>query len=180
LFCAALTKSFWLRQNAGYSAWVGNWRRCRSHRGPIIAVQVENEYGSFSSDNAYMKRILAAIKNAGLSDVLLYTADGGDELPAGTLPDLHAVVNFGPGEARAEYAKLQKFRPGRPLLSGEYWDGWFDHWGEKHHVTDASQQAQELDWILGQGYSINLYMFHRGTSFGFMNARTSAKSTSRM
>ena len=140
-----------------------------THGGPIIAVQVENEYGSFGNDHAYMKRILAALQNAGLGEVLLYTADGGDELPAGTLPDIHAVVNFGPGEAKAEFAKLQKFRPGRPMMSGEYWDGWFDHWGEKHQTTDAAQQAQELDWILSQGYSINLYMFHGGTSFGFMN-----------
>lgn len=140
-----------------------------THGGPIIAVQVENEYGSFGNDHDYMKRILAALRNAGLGDVLLYTADGGDELPAGTLPDIHAVVNFGPGEAQAEFAKLQKFRPGRPMMSGEYWDGWFDHWGEKHQTTDATQQAQELDWILSQGYSINLYMFHGGTSFGFMN-----------
>ena len=140
-----------------------------THGGPIVAVQVENEYGSFGSDHDYMKRILAALRNAGLGEVLLYTADGGDELPAGTLPDIHAVVNFGPGEAKAEFAKLQKFRPGRPMMSGEYWDGWFDHWGEKHQTTNASQQAQELDWILSQGYSINLYMFHGGTSFGFMN-----------
>jgi beta-galactosidase len=141
--------------------------------GPIIAVQVENEYGSFggssNDDHEYMKRILAALRKAGLGEVLLYTADGGDELPAGTLPDIHAVVNFGPGEAKEEFAKLQKFRPGRPMMSGEYWDGWFDHWGEKHHDTDGKQQAQELDWILSQGYSINLYMFHGGTSFGFMN-----------
>ncbi len=140
-----------------------------THGGPIIAVQVENEYGSFGNDHAYMQRILAALRNAGLGEVLLYTADGGDELPAGTLPDIHAVVNFGPGEAKAEFAKLQKFRPGRPMMSGEYWDGWFDHWGEKHQTTDAAQQVLELDWILSQGYSINLYMFHGGTSFGFMN-----------
>jgi beta-galactosidase len=144
-----------------------------THGGPILAVQVENEYGSLGgsskNDKEYLKRILQALRNAGLGEVLLYTADGGDELAAGTLPDVHAVVNFGPGEAKEEFAKLQKFRPGRPLMSGEYWDGWFDHWGEKHHDTDANQQTQELDWILSQGYSINLYMVHGGTTFGFMN-----------
>jgi beta-galactosidase len=140
-----------------------------SHGGPIIAVQVENEYGSFGNDKQYMQRILAALKDAGFGDSLLYTADGGDELAAGTLPELPAVVNFGPGEAKAEFAKLRKFRPGAPVMSGEYWDGWFDHWGAKHQVTNASQQAEELDWILSQGASINLYMFHGGTSFGFMN-----------
>jgi beta-galactosidase len=137
--------------------------------GPIIAVQVENEYGSFGQDKAYLARIRDALKNAGLGEAMLYTADGGDQLPNGTLPDLPAVVNFGPGEAKTEFAKLQKFRPGAPVMSGEYWDGWFDHWGEKHHDTNSEQQARELDWILSQGYSINLYMFHGGTSFGFMN-----------
>lgn len=137
--------------------------------GPIIAVQVENEYGSFGNDRVYLGRIRDALKNAGLGEAMLYTADGGDQLPNGTLPDLPAVVNFAPGEAKTEFAKLQRFRPGAPVMSGEYWDGWFDHWGEKHHDTNTEQQAQELDWILSQGYSINLYMFHGGTSFGFMN-----------
>ena len=137
--------------------------------GPILAVQVENEYGSFGDDKAYVRRIRDALLEAGFTDSLLYTADGADELPAGTLPDVHAAVNFGPGEARNEFAKLGKFRPGRPMFNSEYWDGWFDHWGEHHHVTDAAQQAKEIDWILGQGYSINIYMFHGGTSFGFMS-----------
>lgn len=137
--------------------------------GPILAVQVENEYGSFGNDKSYMTRIRDALRNAGFTDSLLFTADGGDELAAGTLPDVHAAINFGPGEAKNEIPKLQKFRPGTPVLNSEYWDGWFDHWGERHHSTDANQQAEEIDWVLGQGYSINLYMFHGGTSFGFMS-----------
>ena len=136
--------------------------------GPILAVQVENEYGSFGTDKAYVKRIHDAIQQ-GFSDSLLFTADGGDELEAGTLPGVHAAINFGAGEAKTEIPKLQKFRPGTPVFNSEYWDGWFDHWGEHHHVTDLQQQAQEIDWMLSQGYSINLYMFHGGTSFGFMS-----------
>ena len=135
--------------------------------GPILAVQVENEYGSFGTDQTYMRRIRDSLVHAGFTDSLLFTADGGDELPNGTLPDVHAAVNFGPGEARREISKLERFRPGTPVLNSEYWDGWFDHWGDHHHSTDANQQAQEIDWMLGQGYSINLYMFHGGTSFGF-------------
>ena len=137
--------------------------------GPILAVQVENEYGSFGNDKAYVTGIRDALRNAGFTDTLLFTADGGDELAAGTLPDVHAAINFGPGEAKKEIPKLQKFRAGTPVLNSEYWDGWFDHWGERHHATDAKQQAEEIDWMLGQGYSINLYMFHGGTSFGFMS-----------
>jgi beta-galactosidase len=137
--------------------------------GPILAVQVENEYGSFGNDKSYMQWVRNTLRAAGFTDSLLFTADGGDELPAGTLPDVHAAVNFGPGEGKSEFAKLAKFRPERPMFNSEYWDGWFDHWGEHHHATNPAQQAEEIDWILSQGYSINLYMFHGGTSFGFMS-----------
>ena len=136
--------------------------------GPIIAVQVENEYGSFGDDSAYMAKIRDFIVDAGLNGALLYTADGPDELPHGALAGLPAVVNFGPGEAQSAFTALRKFRPTGPLMSGEYWDGWFDHWGEQHNVTDAKQQTQELDWMFSRGYSVNLYMFEGGTSFGFM------------
>jgi beta-galactosidase len=136
--------------------------------GPIIAVQVENEYGSFGDDSAYMGKIRDFITDAGFNGVMLYTADGADELSRGALPGLPAVVNFGPGEAQSAFAALRKFRPTGPLMSGEYWDGWFDHWGGQHNVTDAKQQTQELEWMLSRGYSVNLYMFEGGTSFGFM------------
>ncbi len=137
--------------------------------GPILAVQVENEYGSFGKDQVYMKRIYDALRNAGFTDSLLYTADGGDELVDGTLPGVFAAINFGPGNAKSEFAKLAKFRPGSPIFNSEYWDGWFDHWGSRHQTTNAQQQADEIDWMLSQGASINLYMFHGGTSFGFMS-----------
>jgi beta-galactosidase len=137
--------------------------------GPIIAVQVENEYGSFGDDKVYMSRIRDMIRAAGFRDVILYTADGAIELPQGSLPDLPAVVNFGTGEAASAFTALKAYRPQGPFMCGEYWDGWFDHWGAPHHVTNANEQARELDWMLSQGYSVNLYMFEGGTSFGFMS-----------
>ncbi len=136
--------------------------------GPIIAVQVENEYSSFGDDRAYMSHIRDMIVEAGFDGAILYTADGPSELPRGALPGLPAAVNFGPGDAEPAFEALRKFRPSGPLMAGEYWDGWFDHWGETHNVTDAKQQARELDWMLSSGYSVNLYMFEGGTSFGFM------------
>ena len=144
--------------------------------GPIIAVQVENEYGSFDKDKEYLTAIRDALSSAGLGEAMLYTADGPEELPDGTLPSLPAVVNFGPGEAPQAFKMLANFRPDQSLMAGEYWDGWFDAWGRKHSATDALQQEKELDWILAQGYSINLYMFHGGTSFGFMNGANFDKS----
>jgi beta-galactosidase len=137
--------------------------------GPIIAVQVENEYGSFGNDHEYMRQVRQTLLDAGFTKALLYTADGADELPDGTLPDLPAVINFGPGGAKKEFPKLQKFRPQGPYMNGEYWAGWFDHWGDAHHTTNAQQQADELAWMLEQGFSVSIYMFHGGTSFGWMN-----------
>jgi len=138
--------------------------------GPIIAVQVENEYGSFGHDKEYMEDIHQSLLRAGLGESLFYTSDGVDELPNDALPGILAVINFGPAEAKRDFAKLATLRPNQPAMTGEYWDGWFDGWGNKQHVhTDAEAQAKEIDWILGEGYSLNLYMFHGGTSFGFMN-----------
>lgn len=137
--------------------------------GPIIAVQVENEYGSYDDDHAYMVDNRAMYVKAGFDDALLFTSDGADMLANGTLPDTLAVVNFAPGEAKSAFDKLIKFRPDQPRMVGEYWAGWFDHWGKPHASTDAKQQTEELEWILRQGHSANLYMFIGGTSFGFMN-----------
>ena len=141
--------------------------------GPIVAVQVENEYGSFDRDHAYMRGIYDALRAAGFTKSLLYTADGPRQLPDGTLPEVPAVVNLGPGEARAGLETLARFRPGAPMMIGEWWAGWFDHWGDRHHTTNGEAEAKELDWVLSNGYSINLYMFHGGTTPGFMNGANS-------
>jgi beta-galactosidase len=141
--------------------------------GPIIAVQVENEYGSFGSDHEYMEGIHRLLVDSGFDRAMLFTADGADELQKGSLPELPVAINFGTGNAKVEFAKLTKLRPNGPRMCGEYWVGWYDHWGEKHHRTDAAMEADELKWILQQGYSVNLYMFDGGTSFGWMNGANS-------
>lgn len=141
--------------------------------GPILAIQVENEYGSFDNDHQYMREMMDLVKQSGMNAPVLYTADGAEELPAGTLPELPAVVNFGTGEAQASFAALERFRPNEPHMSGEYWAGWFDHWGEKHHTADGAKEADELKWMLDRGYSVNIYMFDGGTSFGWMNGANS-------
>jgi beta-galactosidase len=141
--------------------------------GPILAVQVENEYGSFGADHKYMEQIHHLLLDSGFDRAMLYTADGADELEKGSLPELPAVINFGTGDAKTEFAKLARLRPNAPRMCGEYWDGWFDHWGGKHAALDAKAEAEELKWMLEQGYSVNLYMFHGGTSFGWMNGANS-------
>jgi beta-galactosidase len=140
-----------------------------SRGGPILMVQIENEYGSFGSDKEYLAHIRDTLVRAGFGESVLYTADGPAELAQGTLPDTLAVANFGPGEAQPAFAALGRFEPGKPLMSGEYWDGWFDSWGGAHARTNTALEIADLGWMLGQGYSVNLYMFHGGTTFGFMN-----------
>ena len=141
--------------------------------GPIIAVQVENEYGSYGGDHAYMEAIHHILIDAGFTKAQLYTADGADEIPNGSLPELPAVINFGTGDAKKEFPKLKKLHPDGPFMSGEYWAGWFDHWGAAHETRSPQEEADEIGWMLRQGYSVSLYMFHGGTSFGWMNGANS-------
>ena len=137
--------------------------------GPIIAVQLENEYGSFDKDKAYLEWHRRALLDAGFGGALVYTADGDVQLSNGTLDGVPAVVNFGVGGAENAFKRLAAFRPGAPLMTGEYWAGWFDHWGRAHANTNLERQKRELAWMLDRGYSINFYMFHGGTTRGFMN-----------
>lgn len=116
-----------------------------------------------------MQEMHRLLLDSGFNKALLYTADGPAQVPKGSLPELPVVVNFGTGDAKDAFGQLKKLRPDGPFMSGEYWDGWFDHWGERHHTTNVKQTADELAWMLKQGYSVNLYMFHGGTSFGWMN-----------
>jgi len=144
--------------------------------GPIILTQVENEYGSYGSDHAYMEQIRKALVDAGFTKSQLYTADGPEQVPAGSLPDLPVGINFGgekQGDAQRAFATLKKSRPDGPFFNSEYWAGWFDHWGGKHAHTNADAQAANLKWMLEQGYSVSIYMFHGGTSFGWMNGANS-------
>jgi beta-galactosidase len=145
--------------------------------GPIILVQVENEYGSFGNDHDYMEQMRGLFADAGFTKSLLYTADGAKETPAGSLPDLLVGINFGggsdPGQAQKEFEILKKIRPNGPYFNSEFWDGWFDHWGGKHGTTNMTNEGANLDWMLRQGYSVSLYMFHGGTSFGWMNGANS-------
>ena len=138
--------------------------------GPIIMVQVENEYGSFGADHDYMGAIRHTILDAGF-DCQHFTSDGSEKrnLTGGTLDGVVAVINFGDGSnPEREFANLASFRQNEPKMNGEFWYGWFDHWGEKHHTTPAARGAANVDWMLSHGISVNLYMAHGGSTFGYM------------
>jgi beta-galactosidase len=144
--------------------------------GPIILTQVENEYGSYDDDHAYMEQIHKALVDAGFTQSQLYTADGPEEVPKGSLPELPVGINFGGDSvdaAQKAFRTLKTFRPNGPFINSEYWAGWFDHWGGKHAHRDVANEAANLKWMLEQGYSVSMYMFHGGTSFGWMNGANS-------
>lgn len=141
--------------------------------GPILAVQVENEYGSFGDDREYLERMHTLIQQAGFTGSLLYTADGADVMSKGSLPGVFAAIDFGTGDADRSIRLARKFRADGPTYVAEYWDGWFDHWGEKHQTTDAARQEAEVAAMLHSGASLNLYMVHGGTTFGWMNGANS-------
>ncbi|WOC32483.1 MULTISPECIES: glycoside hydrolase family 35 protein [Caproicibacterium] len=135
--------------------------------GPVIALQIENEYGSYGDDKAYLVWLRDALRKR-CGDTLLFTSDGPTEelLRGGTLPDVLKTVNFGSGSCGA-FAELRRVQPDAPLVCMEYWNGWFDHWGTPHIRRESDDAAKELDAILESGASVNLYMFHGGTNFGF-------------
>jgi beta-galactosidase len=136
--------------------------------GPIILVQVENEYGSYGNDKVYLTELAHMFREAGFT-VPFSTSDGSDLslLEAGALDDAVPLVNFGEG-AEGEFANLARFRTGIPAMCGEYWCGWFTHWGSPHWGSaDIGKQSADIEWMLNTGKSFNLYMFHGGTNFGF-------------
>ena len=137
--------------------------------GPVIAMQVENEYGSFGEDKNYLAHIRDLMVSHGI-DVQLFTSDGpGDHyLQGGTLPGLLQTVNFGSNPAPA-FKKSREYRPEGPDFCMEFWNGWFDHWGKEHHTRNVADAAKTLDEMLAAGASVNFYMFHGGTNFGFWN-----------
>ncbi|MEU4331515.1 glycoside hydrolase family 35 protein [Nonomuraea dietziae] len=135
--------------------------------GPILAIQVENEYGAYGDDTAYLEHLAHSLRRCGV-DVPLFTCDQPGDLARGALPGVLATANFGSRSAQS-LATLRAHQPTGPLLSTEFWIGWFDRWGSHHVVRDADQAAQELDELLATGASLNLYMFHGGTNFGFTN-----------
>ncbi|WP_371494259.1 beta-galactosidase [Kitasatospora sp. NBC_00374] len=142
-------------------------RHLGTRGGPVLAVQVENEYGAYGDDTAHLAHLAAALRRHGV-DVPLFTCDQPADLARGALPGVLATANFGSRSAQG-LATLRAHRPTGPLMCTEFWIGWFDRWGGHHVVRDPDRAAEELDSVLAAGASVNLYMFHGGTSFGFTN-----------
>ncbi|QGH36118.1 beta-galactosidase [Gracilibacillus salitolerans] len=137
--------------------------------GAIIAMQIENEYGSYGNDTNYLQEMKTIYEQHDI-DVLLFTSDGPEDsmLQGGMIQGVLETVNFGSNAERA-FNQLKKYQPNGPLMCMEFWNGWFDHWFEEHHERNPKEVANEFETMLQQGASVNFYMFHGGTNFGFYN-----------
>ncbi|MFT4041780.1 MAG: beta-galactosidase [Gordonia sp. (in: high G+C Gram-positive bacteria)] len=143
-------------------------RQC-DRGGPVILMQVENEYGAYGSDQDYLQWLCDTYRSIGIT-VSLITVDQpvGDMLSNGSVPGVLATGSFG-SQVSERLALLRRQQPDGPLMCAEFWNGWFDSWGLHHHTTSAQEAAANLEQLLSAGASVNIYMFHGGTNFGLTN-----------
>ena len=132
--------------------------------GPILMVQVENEYGFYGKDAEYMGDVRQALLDAGF-DVPLFDCNPPNHLKDGHRPDLFPVVNFGSDPAGG-FKALREILPQGPLMCGEFYPGWFDTWGAPHHLGNPPRYLADLEYMLTNGASFSIYMAHGGTTFG--------------
>lgn len=146
--------------------------------GGVILVQLENEYGYYGNDTAYLEFLRDTLRELGVT-VPFVTSDGPWSEPifkSGMLNGALPTGNFGSG-AEWQFGQMRKYiGENKPFMCMEFWNGWFDAWGEEHHTTSPEKAASELDELLKRG-SVNFYMFEGGTNFGFMSGRNGGSKT---
>ena len=137
--------------------------------GNVILMQVENEYGYFADDAAYLETIKKLLQDGGIN-VPLITSDEpkAESILGGRVEGALPTGNFG-SKTRERFEVLREFTQGGPLMCAEFWVGWFDHWGNGGHMTgNLKESAVDLEEMVRLGH-VNIYMFIGGTNFGFMN-----------
>lgn len=135
--------------------------------GPIIMVQVENEYGSYGEDKPYVSAIRDCLRGIYGKELALFQCDWSSNFTKNGLDDLVWTMNFGTGShIDNQFRHLKQLRPDSPLMCSEFWSGWFDKWGARHETRPAKDMVAGLDEMLSKGISFSLYMTHGGTSFG--------------
>ena len=135
--------------------------------GPIIMVQVENEYGSYGKNKPYVSEIRDCLRSVGFDKVALFQCDWSSNFTDNGLDDLVWTMNFGTGaNIDDQFRKLKSLRPDAPLMCSEFWSGWFDKWGGKHETRSSKDMVAGMKEMLDKNISFSLYMTHGGTSFG--------------
>ncbi len=135
--------------------------------GPIIMVQVENEYGSYGEDKPYVSEIRDCLRGIYGKELALFQCDWSSNFEKNGLDDLTWTMNFGTGaNINDQFRRLGELRPNAPKMCSEFWSGWFDKWGARHETRPAKDMVDGMDEMLSKGISFSLYMTHGGTSFG--------------
>ena len=135
--------------------------------GPIIMIQVENEYGSYGTDKPYVSEIRDCLRGIYGKSVTLFQCDWASNFEQNGLDDLIWTMNFGTGaNIDQQFRRLGQLRPDSPKMCSEFWSGWFDKWGARHETSPAKDRGDSMDEMLSKGISFSLYMTHGGTSFG--------------
>lgn len=135
--------------------------------GPIIMVQVENEYGSYGEDKPYVSEIRDCLRGIYGKELALFQCDWSSNFEKNGLDDLVWTMNFGTGaNIDNQFRRLGDLRPDAPKMCSEFWSGWFDKWGARHETRPAKDMVDGMDEMLSKGISFSLYMTHGGTSFG--------------
>ena len=135
--------------------------------GPIIMVQVENEYGSYGEDKPYVSEIRDCLRGIYGKELALFQCDWSSNFEKNGLDDLVWTMNFGTGaNIDNQFRRLGELRPDAPKMCSEFWSGWFDKWGARHETRPAKDMVDGMDEMLSKGISFSLYMTHGGTSFG--------------
>ena len=135
--------------------------------GPIIMIQVENEYGSYGEDKPYVSEIRDCLRSIYGSEMALFQCDWSSNFEKNGLEDLTWTMNFGTGaNIDQQFRRLGELRPNAPKMCSEFWSGWFDKWGARHETRPAKDMVEGMDEMLSKGISFSLYMTHGGTSFG--------------
>lgn len=134
--------------------------------GPIIMVQVENEYGSYGQNKPYVSRVRDILRKVGFDKVLLFQCDWSTNFELNALPDLLWTMNFGTNaDVLKQFKRLKEMRPESPMMCSEYWSGWFDGWGTEHQTRPSTAMVNGIRTMLENNISFSLYMTHGGTSF---------------
>ena len=135
--------------------------------GPIIMIQVENEYGSYGEDKPYVSEIRDCLRSIYGKELSLFQCDWSSNFEKNGLDDLTWTMNFGTGaNIDDQFRRLGQLRPDAPKMCSEFWSGWFDKWGARHETRPAKDMVEGMDEMLSKGISFSLYMTHGGTSFG--------------
>lgn len=135
--------------------------------GPIIMVQVENEYSAYLTDKEYMRAIKKMLLDSGFTDVPLFTCDWVSNMKNNALDDVLLTINFGSNADAAQlFKEFSAFRPDSPRMCSEYWSGWFDRWGNPHENRSVESLMRNMTYFAENDISFSVYMAHGGSSFG--------------